>query len=386
MQEEVFIKFKEAALASLPEFESSKKVAAAVSGGSDSMALALLLSELCRQQKIELIALIVSHRMRENSDLEAQKTTESLAKHKIDSRILYVEKSQLSESNVEANLRELRYRLLVDFCLQNQIPAIFLGHHLNDVAENFLIRLFRGSHLDGLSTIASARNLQGISLIRPLLNFSKQELQNFLLQKNVDWFEDESNLNEVFLRNKIRRFLNEFPDKNLLAKRIKSASDAIFESKKLLDEIAKNWETKIIFSANNQKAQLEDFQKFPKEFLTGIKKISAKNCFLSIQSSSVSLLEKSSKSGFFIDCNQLLLCPKQLALKILAEKLQQIGGKPYKPRFIKVENFYKFLTDETSHPPRYSQHQNHPRIYKIAGCQAFLMKSFCEISAEEISD
>ena len=126
------------------------KIAVAVSGGCDSVSLTMLLDEFCREKKIKLFAVTVDHKMREGSMLEALELGKILAEKKISHEILEISHLEIPQKNIEGLLRELRYGLLHDFCEKNKIEHLFLGHHCGDVAENFLIRLFRGSGLDGL--------------------------------------------------------------------------------------------------------------------------------------------------------------------------------------------------------------------------------------------
>ncbi len=214
-----------------------RKLAVAVSGGSDSVALTILLSEFCAAKKIKLFAVTVDHKMREGSSIEAVSLGKILAKKKIAHEILEISAKKVPQINIEANLRELRYRLLTDFCKKQKIAHLFLGHIAGDVAENFLIRLFRGSGLDGLSAIAELSEVNEIKLVRPLLDFQKSELQDFLRAKKISWFEDETNKDEKFLRNKIRNFLSSFEEKNLIEKRIKNAADTISEMRDFFDEV-----------------------------------------------------------------------------------------------------------------------------------------------------
>lgn len=292
------------------KIDNSQKLAVAVSGGCDSLALTFLLQKFCLEKDIALTAITINHKMRKESDSEAEELAKLLRNHKINHHILKISQYQLPKSNIEANLRNLRYQLLIEFCQKNQIQVLLIGHHLGDVAENFLIRLFRGSGLDGLSTMAEIQVISDIAVIRPLLNFNKDQLKNFLLSKQISWLEDESNKEEKFLRNKIRRLLAEFPDANLLAKRIKSASDEILYARDLFDEIMHNWQKKILVIE-------------PKTYDPEIDK----------------------NYSIFLNCDELKKCPRKIALKILALALMKVGKKQYKPRLVKLQNFYEYLSN-----------------------------------------
>ncbi|MFM6973352.1 MAG: tRNA lysidine(34) synthetase TilS [Alphaproteobacteria bacterium] len=283
-------------------FSNKRQIAVAVSGGCDSLALTLALNEFCLARKIKLFALTIDHLMRENSSIEAKKLGNILHQHKISHQIFSLDKNKLPTKNIEANLRQMRYEILFDFCKKNQIELLFLGHHLNDVAENFLIRLFRGSGLDGLSVVNKISKINDIFLIRPFLEIPKDDLKNYLMQKNIEWFEDESNEDEKFLRNKIRKFLDNLNnadfDKNIIAKRIFCASSEIENARDIIDEMMVSMEQKIV-------------QK------------NAKNILLNRK-----LLRNLNQS---------------IALKILSKILMELSSKNYKPRKEKLQRFYDYL-------------------------------------------
>jgi tRNA(Ile)-lysidine synthase len=281
--------------------KNSIQIAVAVSGGCDSLALTLMLDEFCRKKKIKLVALTVDHKMRKNSSDEAVALGKILAKKKIPHEILTISTKKIPQKNIEANLREARYELLCDFCEKNKIEYLFLGHHLGDVAENFLIRLFRGSGLDGLSTMSEVLEYKKIKLLRPFLDVEKDELKKFLRAKKVQWFEDETNDDEKFLRNKIRKFFDSFEEKNLIQKRIKKASDEISEMRDLFDEI--------MLEAARDVIDL-------KEDMT-----------------------------FVIEQKKFAKLNEKIALKILALILIEVSGDIYKPRLENVKNLYKFLLE-----------------------------------------
>jgi tRNA(Ile)-lysidine synthase len=296
LSKKIFTKIEEIFSKKIP-----KKIAVALSGGADSLALTLLLAEFCFERNIELIALTVDHKMRQASKTEARALTKILAKKKISHKILEISAQEVPTKNIEASLREARYNLLSDFCLKNKIKFLFLGHHIGDVAENFLIRLFRGSGLDGLSTIAQTLERDGVTLVRPLLEVNKDELKDFLRAKKMSWFEDETNADEKFLRNKIRKFLSEFPEKNFIEKRIKNAADEISKMRDLF----------------NDKMQIEVAE----------------------------IVEERADGAFLINLEKFKKTEEKIALKMLALLLMKVGKKKYKPRLENLKNFYRAVIE-----------------------------------------
>ena len=109
-----------------------KRLAVAVSGGCDSLALSLLLKEFCDENKIELFVVTVDHKMRQGSSKEALELGKILKKQKISYQILEINSEKIPQTNIEAKLREVRYELLYSFCVKNKIKFFFVNkfHYL----------------------------------------------------------------------------------------------------------------------------------------------------------------------------------------------------------------------------------------------------------------
>jgi len=283
------------------EYPIEKQIAVAVSGGCDSLALLLAINEFCQNKNIKIFALTIDHKMRPSSSVEAQKLQSLLKNYVVEHHILEIPHHLVPSNNIEANLRDLRYEILLNFCNNYHIKHLFVGHHLGDVAENFLIRLFRGSGLDGLSPIQKMIEQSGVKILRPFLTINKELLQDFLRYKNIDWFEDETNQDEKFLRNKIRKFLASFSDKNIIENRIYSASQEIAKARELFDEIMRRKESQIL-------TPIADY--------------------------------------FIIDLIKMRRVKPLIAHKILALLLTKISEKNYKPRKEKLLRFYEYLMAE----------------------------------------
>lgn len=177
-------------------------VAVAVSGGSDSMALCLLLQTWCRSNDVSLVALTVDHGLRTEAADEALLVKKWLSHHGIEHSIL-TRTGPKPEAGVQEFARDARYHLLFDACRQSKISALFVGHQQEDHQETFLMRLSKGSGLSGLAgmTLKTARD--GIDIIRPLLSFTRAELRTYLQDRAQGWIEDPSNESPEYTRTEL---------------------------------------------------------------------------------------------------------------------------------------------------------------------------------------
>ena len=154
-----------------------ENLAVAVSGGPDSLALAYLAKCYAIKKNIKIYYFIVDHRLRSESSLEATNIKFFLKSIDINCEILKWNGKKPTK-NIQAIARNKRYSLLINQCKKKDIKHLLLGHHLNDVLENFLIRIVRGSGLNGLisfNKISKYRD-QNINILRPLLDIEKKDL------------------------------------------------------------------------------------------------------------------------------------------------------------------------------------------------------------------
>ena len=179
-------------------------IAVGVSGGADSLALVLRLYQIGKK----VVALTVDHGLRSESRREAEYVGEVMARYGIEHHILNWE-GEKPQSGVEEAARQKRYELLFDWCQNNGVKILAVGHHRRDQAETFLLRLQRGSGLDGLCCMQPLTSRNGIMIIRPQLEENPEDLKDFLRKQGIAWMEDESNQSDDFLRARIRKFLPE---------------------------------------------------------------------------------------------------------------------------------------------------------------------------------
>jgi tRNA(Ile)-lysidine synthase len=219
------------------EFSSSLKVkedlAVAVSGGPDSLALAYLAKCYSLKNKIKVKYYLVNHRLRKESSTEAEVVRKFLKKIDIKCKILdWNGKKPLK--NIQAIARDKRYSLLANECKKNDIKYLLLGHHLNDLYENFLIRIVRGSGLNGLVSFGNNTKYrdQNLNILRPLLNLEKKDLIH--ISKEVfDFFvKDPSNINTDYKRTRIRNLLHSLEKEGLDIKKFKLTINNLKDSDK----------------------------------------------------------------------------------------------------------------------------------------------------------
>jgi tRNA(Ile)-lysidine synthase len=224
----------------------TKKIAVAVSGGADSMALTLILKDFAHDNQLELHALHVNHNLRPESACEAEQVKDWLASHGINCEIFTPKNSIAAmNGNLMQNARQVRYELMVDYCIQNQINYLATAHHRQDTVETYLMRLARGSGVDGLGSIKPITSVNGdaqeIKIIRPLLNVDKVSLQNYLRDKGQDWIEDPTNHNMRFTRTKMRQLIPILGDYGISSERIALVTQHLQRAGDFLQEVATKW-------------------------------------------------------------------------------------------------------------------------------------------------
>lgn len=196
------------------------KVAVAVSGGIDSIVLLHLIINWTRKKNFSLpTALIVDHRLRPESQEEANFVSSYVKQLGVESFILNWERQSIA-GNIQSQARKARYRLLTEWCTNNNIEYLFVAHHRNDQAETFLLRLERGSGIDGLSSMDYKSFSHGICILRPLLDFSRSDIEKYAKFYQLKWVEDRSNQNLKYKRTLYRNLLNASDNQDVLTQRI----------------------------------------------------------------------------------------------------------------------------------------------------------------------
>ncbi len=206
----------------------------ALSGGLDSRVLLDILVRLQNILGYQLHAIYVHHGLSPNADAWAEFCKTTCLTSNVPLKVAYVQVDKTAGLGVEAAARQARYAALS----AESADFIALAHHQNDQAETFLLQLFRGAGVKGLSAMLAVDAPR--RLIRPLLNVPRSSLAQYAAENNLQWIEDESNEDKRFDRNFCRKALipviqQRFPH---VADTLTRTAMHMAEAATLLDELA----------------------------------------------------------------------------------------------------------------------------------------------------
>ncbi len=184
-------------------FLKEKKLLLAFSGGIDSMVLVDLFSKL----NFEVSIAHCNFQLRGDESKQDEEFVKTQSeKYKIISFIKSFETTAYANANklsIQQAARELRYNWFNDLLEKEGFDYLLTAHHLDDSLETFLINFTRGTGIDGLTGIPE----QNGRILRPLLIFSREEIENYASENNISWREDSSNASDKYFRNKIRHHI-----------------------------------------------------------------------------------------------------------------------------------------------------------------------------------
>ena len=218
-------------------FEPKPHVAVAVSGGGDSLALAVLLHRWARARGGTVSALTVDHGLRRAAAAEASQAGRILRQIGLSHRILRW-RGDKPAANVQAVARRARYALLSDWCARHGILHLALGHQLEDQAETFLLRLGRGSGLEGLAAMAAVTETPALRVLRPLLGVPRARLEATLRRRGLAWIEDPSNRDPAHARVRLRGLLPALAAEGLSAMRLAATAKRLGRARAALEQSA----------------------------------------------------------------------------------------------------------------------------------------------------
>ena len=188
------------------------KIIVGVSGGPDSVCLLDILAKLAPKYDLRIYIAHVNYGLRgKDSDKDEEFTKNLAKKYDLPINTLQVKKVQIKKgANLEENLRQIRYDFFEKIRKEKKLDLIAVAHNMDDQAETLLMRIIRGSGLQGLGSMRPKNNF----LIRPLLATSRKEILAYLEKNELNYQIDTTNTDTRFLRNKIRFKLIPYLEKN----------------------------------------------------------------------------------------------------------------------------------------------------------------------------
>jgi tRNA(Ile)-lysidine synthase len=210
----------------------------AVSGGGDSMALMHLAARWARaRRRPNLFVVTVDHGLRPESAAEAAQVARAAAALGLSHDTLRWEGWE-GRGNLQDAARRARRRLIREWAEARGIEAVATGHTLDDQAETVLLRLARGSGVDGLAAMAPVRREARLSWLRPLLDLRREELRDWLRARNLGWIEDPSNEDMRFDRVRARRMLSPLAELGLTPERLAATARHMQAAREVLQQAA----------------------------------------------------------------------------------------------------------------------------------------------------
>jgi len=270
-------------------------LALAVSGGPDSLALMHLAARWRAALGVgpQLSVLTVDHGLRPGSREEAELVGRMASELGLPHAILTWERKEPHAASLQARARAARYDLMAAYCHANDIPAVVTAHHLDDQAETFLMRLKRGSGLDGLAAIPERGAWAGITVLRPLLDVPKARLVATLDAAGILFVSDPSNIDPRFERARVRRSAEALEKLGLTPEALALSARRLRRARHALEDAAQNF-----LAANSE----------------------------------------TSEAGYaLIDREALASAPREIALRALSQLVGAVGGGETPLRLAKLE-------------------------------------------------
>ena len=242
--------------------------AVALSGGPDSLALLYLAKNFAKKNNLKFIATSIDHRLREDSSKEIKWIKKLMKKEKVSFVSRKVIK-KISSSNTLSTARKFRYELLIDVCKKNKFKYLLTAHHLDDEIETFLMRLIRGSGIKGLSSLKPVSKYKGgeISIVRPLLKYSKKCLIKYLAKMKQPYIYDNTNQDMKYDRSRIRAIAENLINEGLDKKRILEVIQNLKKADEAITVSVNNYLKKCISLGRNNTLKFNNkkFKKAPVE-------------------------------------------------------------------------------------------------------------------------
>jgi tRNA(Ile)-lysidine synthase len=265
-----------------------------------------LLRDWAKKARLDLpVVLTVDHGLQRDATANARKVLRWARALGLKAHMLAWEGVK-PKANIEAEARRARYNLLGDWCRKHGIATLYVGHTRDDVAETFLLRLARGSGLDGLSAMRAVAGypvpgFEELGLVRPLIDFERDVLRAHLSARKQEWIDDPMNADPRFSRVRIREAMASLEAAGLTASRIADAATHLGRAREALDVATA--------AVLNRACRKEG-------------------------------------DAVLVESTSILSAPREVGLRALARILMGVSGQAYRPRFERLEGLFNAMAND----------------------------------------
>ncbi len=218
------------------KFNMNDIIVVGCSAGPDSMALVDMLLKIRNKYNLALVIAHVNHNVRKESIEEALYVKKYCEDNNLIFETMTIEK--YGDDNFENEARNIRYNFFESLVQKYNANYLMTAHHGDDLIETVLMRIVRGSNLNGYGGFKKIVDMDGYKIVRPLVNYTKLELEQYNEENNVKYFIDSSNSNVKYTRNRYRKFVLPFlkdEDANVHVK-FEKFSDTLFQAARFINK------------------------------------------------------------------------------------------------------------------------------------------------------
>lgn len=244
--------------------KANDKIVLGVSGGPDSLFMLDILNKLKDELQIEIVVAHINHMIRDEADEEEQFVKEFCEKINVEfysKRIKAEEYANKNKIGLEEAGRKIRYEFFEEVLQKTKANKIAVAHNKNDKVETMIMHLLRGSGVSGLQGIQVQTNNK---IIRPIIEISREEIEKYCKEENLEPRIDKSNFDNTYTRNKVRNvvipYINQEFNPNFI-ETMTRLSEVIAEENTFLNNLTKTEYQKIVLQKNEQEIVL-DLKKF----------------------------------------------------------------------------------------------------------------------------
>ena len=240
------------------KFKTGDTIVVGCSTGPDSMALMDMLVKIRDKYQLYLICAHVNHNVRKESYDEAIFMQDYCVKNKVIFESMVIE--HYGDDNFHNEARNIRYNFFEEVVKKYKANYLMTAHHGDDLIETILMRLVRGSNLEGYSGFREIVDMGTYKIVRPLISFTKKELEDYDINNNVPYYIDSSNSSSKYTRNRYRKNILPYlkdEDKNVHLKFLKF-SKSLNEANKFIESFIQDALKRIV---NDNKINIDLFLK-----------------------------------------------------------------------------------------------------------------------------